>query len=122
MVVLTADGRLVQCPHHERIEGVVFAFAAVTDEAVVGELPRNKCVSRGQGSGVRAQGWGFADTWPLAPGPCVRCAVAGQDVLGQLVEAEPTDSGGRTGEATIDDLGGQTERLEDLGPAIAGDR
>ena len=45
----------------------------------------------------------------------------GQRVLGQGGEAEAADDGGGTGQAGVDDLVGQAERLEDLGAAVAVD-
>src|SRR5690606_27067620 len=48
----------------------------------------------------------------------VGTAVAAGDLLGQLVEADPAEAAGGAGEAPVDQLGPEADRLEDLGPGV----
>src|SRR5581483_11802361 len=85
--------RLVQGAHHRRGPAVILAVAAVAHPAVVGERS-------------------------LLGGLPVGGAVPRQHILGELGEPEAAERRHGAGEAALDHLGAEPQRLENLGAAI----
>ena len=98
--VIRRRGRLVHGLHREGVVAMVLTVAAEAEE------PEIRQPTLPGGSGFVAEGR----------------AVALQDIFGDLFQAHATQAARRPVEVMLDDLAVDTDRLEDLGAAVRGQR